>query len=230
MPFQAVEDSGEGIGKDIVIMDEFAIWPAGAIGDAPMEMFSRAGEDLTDTTAVLKADFIGGGGVNEAAGFNNGEETPADLGFFLGGEFDRDDTGGEGTIKHGPEAFAHAGGVDDDVLRRSLLCQVLDLTEDGEVIFTGPGVTGEDAIGWTGEGGEGGEVDADDGEGGGVTAGVAEAFAEEGGGKAGIGFIHAGNVEEEGTGTGDGRRETGSGRRSRGAEEWRQRTGQMTGL
>ncbi len=43
--------------------------------------------------------------------------------------------------------------------------------------------------------GDGGEVDADDGEGGGVTPGVAEAFVEEGGGEGGFGFVHAGDVD-----------------------------------
>ncbi len=54
--------------------------------------------------------------VFEATGFDDGEETPTDLGFFLGGEFDGDDAGREGAIEQGPEAFADTGGIDDDVV------------------------------------------------------------------------------------------------------------------
>ena len=41
---------------------------------------------------------------------------------------------------------------------------------------------------------------ADDGEGGGVTTGIAETLVGEGGGEAGFGFVHAGDVDEEGNG------------------------------
>ena len=197
MPFQTVEDSDEGIGEDVIVVDEFAIGTAGAIGDAPAEVFGRAGKDLADATAILEADFIGGGGVNKPTSLDDGEEAPADLGFFLGGEFDGDNAGWEGIVEQRPEAFAHTGGVDNDVLWRPLLRQVLDLAEDGEVILAGPGLTGEDAVGRSSESGDGGEVDANDGESGGIATWVAEAFAEEGGGKAGVGFVHAGDVDEK---------------------------------
>ena len=95
--------------------------------------------------------------------------------FSVLGEFDRDDTGREGAVEHGPEAFAHAGGVDDDVLGMPGFGQGFDLAEDAEVVFADPTVAGNDMIGGALEGGEGGEVDLDDGEGGGITAGVAEA-------------------------------------------------------
>ncbi len=57
-------------------------------------------------------------------------------------------------------------------------------------------------VGGMAEGFQGGEVDLDDGEGGGVAAGVAEA---EVGGVEGVelGFVHAGDVEEEGNLTPD---------------------------
>ena len=112
--------------------------------------------------------------VTEAAGLDDGEEAPADLGFFLLGELDRDDTGGEGTIQQGPEAFADAGGIDDDVLGMPGFGKALELAEDGQMVFADPTVTGNDMIGGMAEGFEGGEVDLDDGEGGGITAGVAE--------------------------------------------------------
>jgi len=181
-------------------MDEGAIGAAGTVGNTPAKVFTRTGEDLADATAVLETNFVGGGRVNETASFDDGEEAPADLRFLLGGEFNGDDAGRESVIEQRPEAFAHTGGIDDDMLRGPLFLQVLDPAENGEVIFTGPGMTGKDAVGGIAEGFEGGEVDADDGEGGGVTAGVAETFSQEGGGEACLGFVHAGDVEEEGDG------------------------------
>ncbi len=203
MPFEAVEDGGEGIGEDVVVVDELTIGTAGAVRDTPAEGLGGTGEDLADTVVVLEADrfaIVGGSGVGEASGLDDGEEAPADLGFFLGGEFDGDDASGKGTVEQRPKPFADPGGVDDDVLRGAMLGKVLDLTEDGEVVLPGPGVTGEDTVGGMMELGEGGEVDGDDGEGGGVTPGVAEAFAEEGGGEGGFGFVHAGDVDQEGDG------------------------------
>jgi hypothetical protein len=202
MPFEAVEDGGKGIGEDVVVVDELTIETAGAVGNAPAESLGGTREDLADAVVVLEADrfvlqIVGGSWVAEATGLDDVEEAPADLRFFLGGEFNRDDASGEGTVEQCPETFAYAGGVDDDVLRGSLLGKVLDLTEDGEVVLTGPGVTGEDAVGGMVELGERGEVDGDDGEGGGVTPGVAKAFAEEGGGEGGFGFVHAGDVDQE---------------------------------
>ncbi len=160
MPLLAVEDGGEGIGEDVVVVDEFAIRTAGAVGDTPTEGLGRTGEDLADAVAVLYANFVRGIGIIETPGFDDGKELPADLGFFLGGEFDRDDTGGEGTVEQRPEPFADTGGIDDDVLGRPLGCQILDLTEDRQVILPGPGVTGKDAVGRVTELGEGGEVES----------------------------------------------------------------------
>jgi hypothetical protein len=56
IPFQAVEDGGEGIGEDMVVVDELTIGAAGPIGDAPAEGFGGTGEDLGDAMAVLEAD------------------------------------------------------------------------------------------------------------------------------------------------------------------------------
>jgi len=95
MPFQAIEDGGEGVGEDAVVVDELAIGATRAIGDAPAEVLGGTGEDLVDAMAVLEADFVGGGGIIETAGFDDGEEAPANIGFFLGGEFDRDEAGQE---------------------------------------------------------------------------------------------------------------------------------------
>ena len=181
-------------------MDQFAIGTTGAIGDTPAKSFQGTREDLADAIPVLKANhsFRRWSGINETTGFDDGEKPPADLGFFLGSKFNRDDTSGKGTVEQSPETFAHAGGIDDDVLGRTLLGEVLDLTKYGEVVLTGPGMTSEDAVGGMVEFGEGGEIDGDDGEGGGVTTGIAETLIGEGGGEAGFGFVHAGDVDEEG--------------------------------
>ena len=73
--------------------------------------------------------------------------------------------------------------------------QVLESTEDGKMIGTGPGLAVEDAVGGAVQVGEGGEVDGDDGEGGGVTTGVDEGTLGEGRGEVFFGFVHAGNVD-----------------------------------
>jgi len=83
MPFQLVEDGGEGVGEDVVVVEQFAIRATGAIGDTPAQVFSGAGEHLADATAILQPNFLRGFSIHEAAGFDDGEKTPADLGFFL---------------------------------------------------------------------------------------------------------------------------------------------------
>jgi hypothetical protein len=70
IPFHAVEDGDEGIGKDVVVVDEFAIGTAGAIGDTPAERLRGTGKDLADAMAVLEAHFVGGIGVMETPGFD----------------------------------------------------------------------------------------------------------------------------------------------------------------
>ena len=196
VPFELIQFGGEGVGQDEIIVDELAIRSTGAIRDAPPKGFHGAGQDLADAAAVLQADFVGMDMITEAAGLDDGEEAPTDLGFFLLGEFDRDDTGREGAIQHGPEAFADAGGIDNDVLGMPGLGQSFEFAKDAEVVFADPTVAGNDMISGTLEGSEAGEIDLDDGEGGGITPRVAEAKI---GGMEGIeaGFVHAGDVKEE---------------------------------
>ena len=153
-------------------MDEPAIGSTGAFGDTPAESLLGAGKNLTDAAAVQEADFVGMDMVTEATGLDDGDETPANLGFLLLGELDRDDTGREGTVEQRPETFADAGGVDDDVLGVPGFGQTLELAEDGQVVFAKPTMAGDDMVGGMAEVGEGGEVDADNGEGGGIAAGV----------------------------------------------------------
>ncbi len=199
VPFELIELGGEGIGEDEVVVDEFTIGATRAIRDAPAEGLLRAGQDLTNAMAILEVDFIGMGMVAEAPGLDDGEETPADLGFFLLGKLDRDDAFRKGTVEQRPEAFANAGGVHDDVLRTPGRGEGFELAKDGQVVFADPTVAFEDMVGGTPEGLEGGEINGDDGEGGGIAPGVAEA---EVGGVEGVeaGFVHAGNVDEESAG------------------------------
>ncbi len=117
VPFKPVEFGSEGISQDEVVVDEFAIRAARAVGNTPAEGLGGTGEDLADATAVLETDLVGMDMVTEATGLNDGNEAPAKLGFFLLGEFDRDNPGREGMIEQRPETFADAGGIDDDVLR-----------------------------------------------------------------------------------------------------------------
>ena len=51
----------------------------------------------------------------KAAGFDDGDEAPANLGFFLLGEFDRDDARRKLTVEQCPKTFPDAGGIHDDV-------------------------------------------------------------------------------------------------------------------
>ena len=95
MPFELVELDREGIGQDEVVVDEPAIRAAGAIRDAPAQGLLRAGQDLANAVGVLQADFVGVDVVTEATGLDDGEEAPAELGFLLPGELDRDDPGRE---------------------------------------------------------------------------------------------------------------------------------------
>ncbi len=185
------------VGEDEIVMDELAIRAARAIGDTPTEGLERAGEDLVNAMAVLETDFVGMDMVTEAAGLDDGEETPADLGFFRLGELDGGDAGREGTVEESPEAFADAGGIDDDMLGMPGFGEALELAEDGKMVLANPTVAGDDMIGGMTKKFKSGEVDLDDGEGSGIAAGVAEA---EIGGMEGVeaGFVHAGDVEEEG--------------------------------
>ena len=84
-PFEQIQFRGEGIRQQEVVVDEFAIRATRAIRDAPAQDLERAGQDLADTTGVLQVDFGGMDMVTEAAGLDNGEEAPADLGFFRSG-------------------------------------------------------------------------------------------------------------------------------------------------
>jgi len=196
VPFEYIQFGDQGIGENEIIVEEFAIRATRAIRDTPAQGLERAGQDRADAAGILQVDFVSMDMVPEAAGLDDGEEAPADLRFFLLRELDRDNAGGEGAVEHGPEAFAHAGGVDDDVLGMPGAGKGFEFTEDAEVVLADPTVAGDDMIGGALEGGESGEVDLEDGEGGGIAPGVAE--AEVGGmERVEAGFVHAGDVEEE---------------------------------
>jgi len=112
------------------------------------------------------------------------------------------DLAGPGTLEHGPETLANAGGIDNEVEGRPLLGEGLEHPEDGEMVNPGPGMTLDDAVGGGLEQLEGGEVDADDGEGDGIAGGVGERnlfIKGETGGSGDEGFVLPGDVEEEGS-------------------------------
>ena len=106
----------------------------------------------------MEAHGVIGGAIAEATGLDDGEEPPADLALFLCGKLDRDDAGRKGSIEHGPEAFADAGGIYDEVLRMPRVGEVFELAEDSKMVLTLPGMAGYDAVGGTLKGFEGGEV------------------------------------------------------------------------
>ena len=147
MPFKLIEPGDEGIGEDKIVVDERTSGATSALGNAPAENLTGAGEDLVAAMGVLEVDLISVATVPEAAGLDDGEELPADLGLFLLSELDRNDAGGEMAVEHAPEAFADAGSVDDNVLRFPGLVEVLDLAEDIDVLFTDPAMAGKHMIG-----------------------------------------------------------------------------------
>ncbi|HVM70606.1 MAG TPA: hypothetical protein VMT91_02525, partial [Anaerolineales bacterium] len=195
MPFKLVEPGDEGIGEEEVVVEELTIGATSAVWNTPAESLLRAGEDLRDAMGVLEMDFVDVNVVTEAAGLNDGDEAPTQLGLFLLREFHRDNPAGKGTVEQGPKAFANTGGVDDDMLRMPGRGEGLELAKNGKVVFANPTVARQDMVGGVAKGGEGGEVDGDDGEGGGVTAGIGEARGR-GCGEVEAGFIDASNVEE----------------------------------
>ena len=198
VPFELIKLGDEGIGEDEVVVDKLTIRATRAIGDTPADGFEGAREDLANTMAVLEADFVGMAMIAEATGLDDGEKAPTDLGFFGLGEFDRNEAGRKGTVEQGPEAFTDAGGIDDNVLRVPGLGQALEFAKNGQVVLANPTMTGDDMVGGMVEDWEGGEVNRDNGEGGGIAAGIAKAGGRNAGETPACALVHAGDVEEEG--------------------------------
>ena len=105
--------------------------------------------------------------------------------------------------EEGGEGLADAGGVDDDVGRLPEVDEGGEAGEEVGVLDTCPLVAGDNFVGGFGDEGvvEGGEVDLEDGEGGGVAGGVLE---QVGGSNAGLqggvagGFVFTGDVDGDG--------------------------------
>jgi len=202
-PLEAVEDGNEGIRHEMVVVDQVTGGITDTFRDTPTEGLGRAGKDLGLAGTVLGLDTGGGGKITEATGFDDGDESIADIALDGGGVLDRMDLAGPGTLEHGPETFANAGGIDDEVEGRPLLGKGLELPEDGEMVDPGPGMTLDDAVGGGLEQFEGGEVDPNDGEGDGITGGVGERniiVESQAGGSGDEGFVLPGDIDEEGSG------------------------------
>ncbi len=111
--------------------------------------------------------------VLKAAGFDEGKEGPAEVGFGASGEGEGDDE----TFGRGPdfgeeagEAGAEAGGIDDEVAGVPLVAQG---AEEGIEVGVGdalPAEAGDDAVERERRGGGGGRDDIHDGEGGEVVS------------------------------------------------------------
>ena len=137
-PVEAVEDGGEGVGDGDVVVDKQAVLVAAAVGHAPAHDLGRTGEDLGLTGGILPVGLSAGDAIPEASGVDDGEEAIAQLALDGLREFYRDDTRRKGFVEHGPQSFADAGGVDDDVLRYPQFGKGLYFAEDGDVILTRP--------------------------------------------------------------------------------------------
>ena len=171
-PIEVVEAGGEGVSHDVIVVDEATFFVAGTFGDSPAEGLAGTGEDLGLTGAVLGFDLRVGMEVGDASGVDHGEEAVAHFAFDGGGEFDGDDPPGKGLVEQRPKSFADAGGVDDDVAGGPVFRQGFEVGKDGEVVVPEPGMAVDDAVRGEVEEGDGGEVDGDDGEGGGIAGGV----------------------------------------------------------
>ena len=55
-PVEIIETGSEGIGHDVVVVDEASFGVAGTIGDTPAEGLGRAGEDLGLAGTILGFD------------------------------------------------------------------------------------------------------------------------------------------------------------------------------
>jgi len=201
-PLKAVENGYEGIGHEMVVVDQLTGGIADTFRDTPTEGLGRTGEDLSLTGTILGLDTGVRGKITEATGFDDGDKAVADIALDGRGVLNGVDLTGPRTLEHGPETFANAGGIDDEVEGRPLLGKGLELSKYGEMVDPGPGMTLDDAVGGGLEELEGGEVDADDSEGDGITGGIGErniVVESQTGGSGDEGFVLPGDVEEEGS-------------------------------
>jgi len=184
----------------MVVVDQVAGGITEAIGDAPAQGLARTGKDLGLAGTVLSLNTRVGDSIAEATGFDDRDKAIADLALDRGGVLDRVDFARPGTLKHGPEAFAHPGGIDNEVEGSPLLYEGFELPEDGQMIDPGPGMTLDDTVGGGPEQLKGGEVDLDDGEGNRIAGGIGERqviVESQAGGDGDEGLVLPGDIEEE---------------------------------
>ena len=199
-PGKCIKLCDEGIGEEVIVVDELRHRGHGQPSGTPQRrVLPGPGRiSLRQWAYWRRTASAGRESRKRPVSMMARKRQPISLFSWLG-ELDRDDTGRKGFVEQRPEAFAHTGGIDDDVVGLPGFDEALELTEDGEVVETHPLPTVDDAVGGGMEGCEGGEVDGDDGEGGGVTGGILEGgivVIGEGGGHGG--FVLTGDVEEEG--------------------------------
>ena len=169
-----VEEGAEGGAEDPIVVEGGVGEGVGdAGGDAPgegligTEELGYGGELAPEIEVALIC--IRGGVVLKAAGFDEGKEGPAEIGFGASGEGEGDDE----TFGRGPdlgeeagETGAEPGGIDDEVAGMPLVAQA---AEEGVEIGVGdalPAEAGDDAVEGERRGRGGGGEDLDDGEGG----------------------------------------------------------------
>ena len=157
-PFEFVKDGCEGIGNGDVVVNEEPVLIAAAFGDSPTHNLRWASENLGFTGCILTVSFLAGNAITEAASINDGKEAIAEFTFHRLREFYGNDTRGEGFVEHGPQTFADASGVDDDVLRIPGFGKGLYFAEDGDVILTRPLLEVYGTVGRGLEGLQGGEI------------------------------------------------------------------------
>jgi hypothetical protein len=187
-----VEEGAKGGAEDPIVV-EGGVGEGGgdAGGDAPGEGLIRTenvgyGRELAPEIEVGLI-CIRGGVVLKAAGFDEGKEGPAEVGFGASGE----DEGDDETFGRGPdlgeeagETGAEAGGIDDEVAGIPLVAQA---AEEGVEIGVGdalPADAGDDAVEGEQRGRGGGGDDVDEGEGSEVVGELGVLLgSEEGGGQ-----------------------------------------------
>ena len=63
-PIKFVKLGDEGVGEDVIIVDEGTFGITGSLGDSPTEGFAGTGQDFGLASSVLGFDLFGDNGIN----------------------------------------------------------------------------------------------------------------------------------------------------------------------